>query len=519
MGKIIIDPITRIEGHLKVETVVDGGEVKEAKCSGMLFRGFEKILEGRDPRDAQLITERICGVCNQCHTTASALGLDSAFGIADKIPDNGRIMRNLTMGFHQIQDHILHFYHLAALDYVDVTKVASYEGTDRTLNSIKAFISRGELAPFVPRYEGDYRFSSEVDQMLVSHYVQALEMRRKGHEATAILAGKVPHACAVTPGGMTEIPTVDKIATLLARAKELREFVEDFYVPDVIKVAETYSDYFDIGKGCGKFLSYGVYDLDGKDPDYTKRARLFVQGSTSTGLRHQPLDLNQINEYIKHSWYEGDGTARHPFDGETNPMPRKEGGYSWIKAPRYKDEVHEVGPLARIAVGYAAGDGATKEMVDSVLAHFKAAPEVLFSVLGRHAARALCALHIAKNLQEWILELNPEEPAYVEYTMPDQGTGVGIVEAARGALGHWVVIKDQKIEKYQCVVPTTWNASPMDDNGNQGPIEQSLVGTKVRDEENPFEIVRIVRSFDPCIACAVHLLNHKGRELRRYIIS
>jgi len=180
MGTIVIDPITRIEGHLKVETVVDNGEVKEAKCSGMLFRGFEKILEGRDPRDAQLITERICGVCNHCHTTASALSLDSAFGIADKIPDNARHMRNLTMGFHQVQDHILHFYHLAALDYVDVTKVATYDGNDRTLKSIKAFISRGELAPFVPRYEGDYRFSPTVDQELVSHYVKALEMRRKG---------------------------------------------------------------------------------------------------------------------------------------------------------------------------------------------------------------------------------------------------------------------------------------------------------------------------------------------------
>jgi len=519
MGKIIIDPLTRIEGHLKVETIVDGGEVKEARCSGMLFRGFEKILEGRDPRDAQLITERICGVCNHCHTTASALGLDSAFGIADKIPDNGRIMRNLTMGFHQVQDHILHFYHLAALDYVDVTKVASYEGTDRTLNSIKAFIGRGELAPFVPRYEGDYRFPKEIDQALVSHYVQALEMRRKGHEATAILAGKLPHACAVTPGGMTEVPTVDKITTLLARAKEIREFVEDVYVPDVIRVAETYSDYFEIGMGCGKFLSYGVYDLDGKDPDYTKRARLFKQGSTSTDLMYQPLDLEQITECIKHSWYGGDGPALHPFDGETDPMPGKEGGYSWIKAPRYKGEVYEVGPLARIAVGYAAGDGATKEMVDSVLSHFKARPEVLFSVLGRHAARALCALHIANNLQEWIMELDPDKPAYVEYAIPEQGSGAGIVEAARGALGHWVVIKDRKIGKYQCVVPTTWNASPMDGNGTPGPIEQSLLGTKVRDEQNPFEIVRIVRSFDPCIACAVHLLNHKGRELRRYTIA
>jgi hydrogenase large subunit len=518
MGKIVVDPITRIEGHLKVEAMVDAGEVKEAKCSGMLFRGFEKILEGRDPRDAQLITERICGVCNHCHTTASALNLDSAFGIADRIPDNGRIMRNLTMGFHQIQDHILHFYHLAALDYVDVTKVATYEGSDRTLNSIKAFISRGELAPFVPRYEGDYRFSPEVDRELVTHYVQALEMRRKGHEATAILAGKLPHACAVTPGGMTEIPTIDKIATLLARAREIQEFVADVYVPDVIKVAENYGDYFEIGKGCGKFLAYGVYDLDGRNPDYTTRKRLFAQGSTATDLKHRPLDLEQISEWVKYSWYDG-ATGAHPFDGETQPNPHKEGGYSWIKAPRYQGDAYEVGPLARVAVAYAAEDQAIREMVKSVLDHFKASPDVLFSVLGRHAARALCALHIANSLEDWILELKPDEPAYVEYTIPEEATGVGIVEAARGALGHWMVIKDRKIAKYQCVVPTTWNASPMDDRGTQGPIEQALLGTKVRDEGNPFEVVRIVRSFDPCIACAVHLLNHKGRELRRYIIA
>ena len=519
MSKIVIDPITRIEGHLKVEAVVDGGEIRDAKCSGMLFRGFEKILAGRDPRDAQIITQRICGVCNHCHTTAAALNLDSAFGIADKIPQNGNLMRNLTMGFHQVQDHILHFYHLAALDYVDVTKVADYEGDDRTLNSIKSFISRGELAPFVPRYEGDYRFPAGIDQELVKHYVMALEMRRKGHEATAILGGKLPHACAVTPGGITEVPTVDKIATLLWRAKELLEFVEDVYVPDVIKVAETYSDYFGIGKGCGRFLSYGVFDLDRKDPDYTKRARLFNQGTTSGDLTHQPLDLNHIREWVKYSWYEEDTTGCHPFDEDTKPLPRKEGGYSWIKAPRYKGDVHEVGPLARIATSYAAGNKEIKDLVDSVLGHFNASPDALFSVLGRHAARALCALYIARKLEGWILGLKPGEPVYVDYTIPEEGSGVGIVDAARGALGHWIIIKDKKIHKYQCVVPTTWNASPMDDMGNHGPIEQALIGTKVKDEQNPFEMVRIVRSFDPCIACAVHLLNHKGRELMRFKVA
>ncbi|MGA1845050.1 MAG: nickel-dependent hydrogenase large subunit [bacterium] len=519
MATIVIDPMSRIEGHLKVEAVVDGGVIKDAMCSGMLFRGFEKILAGRDPRDAQIITQRICGVCNHCHTTVATLNLDSAFGIADRIPDNGRLIRNLTMAFHQIQDHILHFYHLAALDYVDVTKVADYNGNDRTLNSIKSFIARGELSPFVPRYEGDYRFPAQVDQELVKHYVMALEMRRKGHEATAVLGGKVPHACSITPGGATEVPTVDKIANLLWRAKELREFVEDVYVPDVIKVAETYSDYFGIGKGCGRYLSYGIFDLDGTNPDYTTRKRLFSQGTTATDLSHRPLDLAQIKEWVTHSWYEEDANGAHPFDGETMPNPNKKGGYSWIKSPRYSGEVHEVGPLARIAVSYAAGDTKIRGLVDSVLSHFKASPDALFSVLGRHAARALCTQYMVQNVEDWVLGLKPGEPAYVEYSIPDEGTGVGIADAARGALGHWIVIKDKKIHKYQCVVPTTWNASPMDDKGKHGPIEQALIGTKVKDSDNPFEIVRIVRSFDPCTACAVHLLNHKGRELRRYTIA
>ena len=519
MGKIIIDPITRIEGHLKVEAVVDGGEVKEAHCSGMLFRGFEKILEGRDPRDAQIITQRICGVCNMCHATASSLNIDSALGIADKIPDNGRIMRNLILGYHQVQDHILHFYHLAALDYVDVTKVANYPGNDPALKSVKAFIGRGALSPFVPRYEGDYRFPAEVDQELVGHYVKALEMRRKGHEATAILGGKVPHTCATVPGGCSETVTVDKIAGLLWRAKELREFVENVYVPDVIAVAETYSDYFGIGKGCGNMLSYGAYDLDGKNPDYATRDRLFKQGSTSADLKHQPLNLNEIKEWVKHSWYDDRISGKHPYEGDTLPKHDKAGAYSWLKSPRYRDKVHEVGPLARIAVSYAAGDPAVKEMVDGVLGHFKAGPEVLFSVLGRHAARALCALHVARNLEGWVLSLKPGGPTCVEYTMPDEAQGVGIVDAARGALGHWVKVKGGKAEKYQCVVPTTWNASPKDDKGNPGPIEQAILGTKIKDEENPFEVVRIVRSFDPCIACAVHLLNHKGREIRKFIVA
>lgn len=518
MGKIVIDPITRIEGHLKIECLVENGVIKDARSSGMLFRGFEIILQGRDPRDAQIITQRICGVCNLCHAMASTFNLDSAFGLADKIPDNGRIMRNLAAGLHVVQDHILHFYHLAALDYVDITKVAKYEGNDADLKSIKAFIGRGELGPFVPRYEGDYRLPDEIDRAAVSHYVKALEMRRKGHEAVAMLTGRIPHTAAIVPGGMAEVPTVDKIASLLWRLNELRSFIDNAYIPDILAVAEAYSDYFQIGAGCKNYLSYGAYDLEGDNPDYTKRKRLFQQGTVSADLKLQPLDLSKITEEVRYSWYADETSGRHPAQGETKPAGGKKNGYSWLKAPRYEGKVYEVGPLAQILTTYASGNAQVKSLVDNVLAHFKAEPPALFSVLGRHAARALSAKYIADSMGEWLLQLKPGEPAFIPYEIPDEAYGVGIIDAARGALGHWMAIKDKKIANYQCVVPTTWNASPRDDAGNPGAIEQALIGTRVRDEQNPFEIVRIVRSFDPCIACSVHLLTPKGSELGRFRI-
>jgi hydrogenase large subunit len=513
MGTIVIDPITRIEGHLKIECVVEKGVVKDAKSSGMLFRGFELILRGRDPRDAQIITQRICGVCNLCHASAATLNLDSAFGLADKIPDNGRILRNLAAGLHVVQDHVLHFYHLAALDYVDVTKVAKYEGNDADLKSIKAFIGRGSLGPFVPRYEGDYRLPDDLDRAAVAHYVKALEIRRKGHEAVAMLTGRIPHTASIIPGGMSEVPTVDKIASILWRLNELRDFVDNVYIPDVLAVAGVYSDYFQVGAGCKNFLSYGAYDLDGKSPDYTKRKRFFQQGTISADLKLKPLDLSKITEQVKHSWYDNQISGLHPSAGKTVPTEGKPGAYTWLKAPRYDGQVYEVGPLAGMLTTYASGNPKVKSLVDSTLGHFKASPAALFSVLGRHAARALAAKYLADSMGEWLLQLKPGEPTFVPYELPEEGQGVGIIDAARGALGHWVEIKEKKIANYQCVVPTTWNASPRDDSSTPGAIEQALIGTKVKDEANPFEIVRIVRSFDPCLACAVHLITPKGNEL------
>jgi hydrogenase large subunit len=519
LSKIVVDPITRIEGHLKIEVTTENGVVKDAHSSGMMFRGIELILRGRDPRDAQRYTQRICGVCPTSHSIASTLNLDSAFGLADKIPDNGRILRNLILGAAHIADHILHFYHLTALDYVDVTKVAGYNGNDPALNSVKQFIQRGQLAPFVPRYEGDYRLSDQINIAATANYVKALEMRSKAQEMLVVFGGKMPHNMAVMPGGVTDTVTVDKIASFLWRLNELRDFIDNVYIPDVLAVAGAYPDYFEIGAGCGNLLSYGSFDLEGTNPDYTKRKRLMQQGTVSTDLKLGAVDTSKIMEYVKHSWYADSSTGKHPSQGMTEPQHDKKGAYSWAKAPRYDGKVYEVGPLARVVATYAGGEPTVKKLVDSVLSQFKASPKALFSVLGRHAARALYTKFVADSMPGWLLQLKPGEPAYVDYQIPDESTGMGLVDAARGALGHWVEIKDKKIANYQCVVPSTWNLGPRDDKGQPGPVEQALIGTKIKDESNPYEIGRIVRSFDPCLACAIHVITPKGRTLGIYKVS
>jgi len=515
MKKIVIDPITRIEGHQKIEITVDDGVVKDARSSGMLFRGIELILQGRDPRDANRITQRICGVCPTAHSMASALCLDHAFGIADRIPDNGRIMRNLILGSNYLQSHILHFYHLAALDYVDVTSVADYEGTDPDLTAVKDFIERGELGPFVPRYEGDYRLSKEQNRAAVAHYLQALRVRRKTHELLSIFGGKAPHNCSIVPGGVTERPTVDKMTSFLWRVNEIRDFIDNVYIADIVMVAAVYSDHFEVGKGCGNYLSYGVFDLEATPSDLGKKKRFIKPGITDTELKLGTVDPSKITEQLKHSWYDDSFTNRHPSDGETSPRYPKSAAYSWIKSPRYDGKPYEVGPLARTLVSYAQGDPAVKEMVDGVLGELKAGPDVLFSVLGRHAARALETKLVADAMAEWVLQLKPGEPVFQEYDMPEEGAGVGMSGAPRGALGHWIRVKDGVISNYQAVVPTTWNASPRDDSDTPGPMEQAIIGTNVRDPENPFEVVRIVRSFDPCLACSVHLVTPKRRSIRK----
>jgi len=485
--KIKIDPVTRIEGHLAVEAVVDDGMVKEAKCAGTLFRGFEIILQGRDPRDANQLTQRICGVCPIAHATASALCLDDAFGLSDRIPNNGKLIRSLIFGSNFLQSHILHFYHLAALDYVDAVSVV------------------GDLAPFVPRYEGDYRVSGEANAELASHYLKALDIRRKCQEMLSLFGGKMPHNVGIVPGGVTEKATEDKITNFLWRLNEIRDFVNNTYIPDVIAVAKAYSDYFEIGKGCGRFLSYGGFDLPS--------GRLFRAGTVCEGLKSEVFAAENITEQVKHSWYADSTSGENPARGQTKAEPKKKEAYSFLKSPRYKGGVFEVGPLARMVSNYVQGDAKVKKLVDSLLSQFSADVGALYSVLGRHAARALEAKLVAEAMVDWLQLLRPDEPAIIEAEVPRQAEGAGLTEAPRGAVGHWISIEDKRISRYQVITPTGWNASPKDDKDQPGAMEQALMGTIVKDMENPFEIVRIVRSFDPCLACSVHLLDVRGKGL------
>ena len=510
MPKIVIDPMTRIEGHMKVETLVDGGEVKEASVGGTLFRGFEIFLRGRHPVDAQRLTQRVCGVCPTAHAMASACNLDNALGLVAKVPHNGRRIRNLIVGANYIQSHVLHFYALCALDFVDVTAAADYAGSDPDLQSVRRFIDRGQLAPFFPRYEGDYRLSKAQNVELLKHYVEALRMRALAHETLAIYGGKAPHNVGIVPGGVTQGPTTDNMTAFLWKLNAIRDFINNIYVPDVLAVAGAYPDYAGIGDGPGNYLAWGVFDRDAH-ADYKQRQRLFPNGVVLDG-KLQPAEPEKVAEDVASSWFTDDCKAP-PWSGKTEPAADKPGAYSWLKSPRYNGAACEVGPGARAMVAYLSRTEPIKSTLDSALGELKAEPSVINSVLGRHLTRALETKVVADEMARCVLQLKPGQPHCAPYEIPESSTGMGLVDAPRGALGHWIEIKDHKIERYQLVVPTTWNGSPKDGNGVPGPIEQALLGTKVKDAENPFEIVRIIRSFDPCLACAVHVLNAHRSEI------
>ncbi len=453
----IIDPVTRIEGHMKVEVSIEGGVVVDARCAGTLFRGFETLLQGRNPWDAPVITARICGVCPVSHTMASAMALDAAAGVNP--PANARLLRNLVLGSNFIQSHILHFYLLAAPDYVQMPA----------------------SSPWTPAWDAD--ISSDVTVNLIA----AIEARRRAHEMGAIFGGRNPAPHAYIPGGFTGVPTPERISEFRNHLNWLRGFIESSYLPDVHTVVNTYDSYLNIGKGYRRFLAYGVFDLDG-----AADAKLLKGGYVDTGTaENSDLSPEQITEAVQYSWYAASGDLP-PASGVTEPVDplSKTEAYSWLKAPRYNGRPVEVGPLARMWVNgdYRSG----------------------ISVMDRHLARAYEAQKIADAMNGWLDALAPGQPVFNSNRIPDAGTGVGLTEAPRGALGHWVRIDGGNISHYQIITPTCWNASPRDGLGEMGPMEKALLGTPVRDSSQPIEVLRVIHSFDPCLSCAVHVMSPKG---------
>ena len=471
--KMVIDPVTRIEGHLKIEVTADlvngTQQVVDARATGTLFRGFETILRGRDPFDAPDITARICGVCPTPHNQAAVSALDAAMGL--QVSDNARLLRNLVLAADFLHSHILHFYQLAALDYMTAPG----------------------MAPWQPGWTADIRLDAATSQTLLNHYVAALDIRRKAHEMGAVFGGRLPHTAAFIGGGFTGTPTAAQIQKFRAYAAEILPFIRDVYLADVTAVARAYDDYYQVGAGPKNLLAFGVFE---EDPQGT--TRLLRRGRKDAGSSTiRAVDVKAITEDVAASWY-SDRSGLNPASGTTTPSYPKTGGYSWLKAPRYGGKVYEVGPLARMTVNgdYIGG----------------------VSVMDRHAARAEEALKIAEALDGWLNDLVPSGAVFSDGTMPESASGIGLSEAPRGALGHWLAVANGRIARYQIVTPTCWNASPRDARAVPGALEQALVGTPVDDTAQPIEVLRVIHSFDPCLSCAVHVMR-PGRHAAVSVVS
>ncbi len=561
-NRIVVDPITRIEGHLRIEVEVKDGKVVDAYSSGTMVRGFELILKGRDPRDAWAFTERACGVCTTVHALASVRTVEDALDIV--VPPNAELVRNLMFCAQYMQDHVVHFYHLHALDWVDVVSAlkANPKKTSEIAQSISswpksstgyftdlqkrvaAFVNSGQLGIFANGYWGHsaYKLPPEVNLIGVAHYLEALEWQKEMVKVHTIFGGKNPHPNYLVGGAPCSINIDDanalnaeRLAYVGTLFEQGKAFIEQVYIPDLLAVASFYKDWGAIGGGLPNYLVYGDLPTNGY-ADVSKFK--FPRGAILNRNLNEVLEVDgkntdQVQEFISHSWYEysdGDTVGKHPWAGETKfnytgPKPPYEylnvdQKYSWLKTPRWKGHAMEVGPLARLLVAYASGRKEVQEPIHAVLKKLDVPVAALFSTLGRTAARGIETQLIAAWAQEFYQQLltnikngdtrmfNNEkwEPA----TWPKECKGVGLSEAPRGALAHWIVIKDQKIDNYQLVVPSTWNASPRDTKGQLSAYESALIGTPIKNPEQPLEILRTIHSFDPCLACAVHLYDEKG---------
>jgi len=571
--RVVVDPITRIEGHLRIEAQLDetNQTIASAYSSGTMVRGLETILKGRDPRDAWVFAQRICGVCTLVHGMAAVRSVEDALDYA--IPPNAQLIRNLMIGAQYVHDHVMHFYHLHALDWVDIISAlqADPKATAeiaQTLSNypksspgyfsdmqkrLKTFVDSGQLGIFAQGYWGHpaYKLPPEVNLIAVSHYLDALEWQREAVKLHAIFGGKNPHPNFVV-GGVPCAIDLNSDSALNAKRLEqvknvitsMKSFVEQVYVPDTLAIASFYKDWASQGEGLGNFMTYGDFPEKGYgDPSSYLVPRGVILNRNLNEI--YDIDLNaadQIEEYINHSWYDysvGNDKGLHPYAGETTlnytgPTPpyeqlEVEKAYSWLKSPRWKGQAVEVGPLARLVMLYAQGHEQTKSLVDMTLNKLEVPFEALYSTLGRTAARTLETQIVVDSMQVWYDNLIANiksgdtktfnETQWEPATWPAKAQGVGYMEAPRGGLGHWIVIEHGKIANYQAVVPSTWNAGPRDGNGQAGAYEAALHGHHLHDPQQPLEILRTIHSFDPCIACAVHVNDKDGEELLQVKVS
>jgi hydrogenase large subunit len=582
--RVVVDPVCRIEGHLRVEVNLDADNViRNAVSTGTMWRGLEVILKGRDPRDAWAFTERICGVCTGTHALTSVRAVEDALSI--QIPENANTIRNIMQLNLYIHDHLVHFYHLHALDWVDVVSALkadpkktselaqsisdwpmSSPGYFRDVqNRLKKFVESGQLGPFSNGYWGSpaYKLPPEANLMAVTHYLEALDFQKEIVKVHTIFGGKNPHPnwlvggvpCAINLNEVGAVGAINMERLNLVKSiiDRTREFVEKVYVPDLLAIASFYKDWtFGGGLSSKNIMSYG--DVPGKANDYSAANLLLPRGAIINGdLSHvHEIDLrnpDEIQEFVSHSWYKypDESKGLHPWDGVTEPNYHPEGPnfkgtrtkieqldesakYSWIKAPRWKGNAMEVGPLSRMVLGYVQPKQYPfiKDTIDSVLKKLDLPVTALFSTLGRTAARGIETLYCAKLQEEQFdklianLKAGDSATANVEKwepsSWPKAAKGVGFTEAPRGSLGHWIKIKDTRIENYQCVVPTTWNGSPRDPKGQIGAFEAALMNTPLAKADQPLEILRTLHSFDPCLACSTHVMSPDGQELSKVTV-
>ncbi|MCG7873940.1 MAG: nickel-dependent hydrogenase large subunit [Candidatus Thiodiazotropha lotti] len=577
--RVVVDPVTRIEGHMRCEVNLDEENViRNAVSTGTMWRGLEVILKGRDPRDAWAFTQRICGVCTGTHALTSVRAVEDALKI--EIPDNANSIRNIMQLTLQVHDHLVHFYHLHALDWVNPVnalkadpratselqqKVSpkhakSSPGYFRDIqNRLKKFVESGQLGPFKNGYWDNpaYLLPPEADLMAVTHYLEALDFQKEIMKIRTILGGKDPHPnwlvggvpCPINLDGVGSVGALNMVNLnqISHIIDSSREFIKNVYIPDLLAVAQFYKGWlYGGGLASTNVLSYG--DIPDRANDYTTANLMMPRGAIINGNLKEvhEVDLRnpeEIQEYVPHSWYNYPNGVKglHPWDGVTEPNyelgPNAKGTktnieqidenakYSWIKAPRWRGHPMEVGPLARYIVGYASGHEEITEQINFVLKTLDVPVTALFSTLGRTAARGLEADWAADKMRYFMdklianIKAGDSSTANVDNwdpeTWPREAKGVGFSEAPRGALGHWIKIKDTRIDNYQCVVPTTWNGSPRDSEGNIGAFEASLMNTKVARAEEPVEILRTLHSFDPCLACSTHVMSEEGKELAK----